>query len=476
MAKKPSGTSKEISRPAKIQGKSASIAGESLTSQPRRSGRERRLWKPDNVYGAKRTNTSKDGSSPSQPRRRRSKELPEFDPPSSTSRRRGNEGAARDAGEASSSTQPVDGSTRSAVQNAKKGKFRKQVKGTQGEANASEQERPARPNAEGQKRHQPSLDAQDHAQKNVPRPLKTKDRKGQTQAHHPVADGSEKRSTTRRGRPKASGPTTEEPDTGGPSEPRGPNREPVSKVLKKVKQKKEAPLKPRQDEVNGSSEEETELPFRHLQEVTQNVPRSMVASKWNRLDVPSINIVSSFLADAQRPVLFRLQNTNRRREHASAAMGVVTRRLRTKLIKGFPFPAPTVGASARAKFGSYEDEFNFERTVDTMQNLENTLNPLLHSVDLLEKEIKKQEDALAKDYQSLHKLENNARSKTKEWREKAKREHALAPGVQRRDQGFHRELDDQLELRLPVEDGPFGGFSSVRQYHFTPQFSLEIGS
>lgn len=109
-----------------------------------------------------------------------------------------------------------------------------------------------------------------------------------------------------------------------------------------------------------------------------------------------------------------------------------------------------------------------------MQNLENTLNPLLHSVSLLEKEIKKQEDALAKDYHALHKLENNARSKTKEWRETAKREHALAPGVKRRDQGLHREHGDQLELVPPVEDGLVGSLFSVRQDHALFPTLIEI--
>lgn len=474
MTNKPLDASNEVSRSAQIQGKPASVAGGSVSSQPRRSGRERRSWNPDEVYGATRTSVSQNGSSPSQPRQRISKGLPESESPVSTSRRRDKEDSARGAGEASSSTGPADNGTTSAAQTAKKEKSRKRVRSTQEEADASEPGRPARHGAQSKKRHQqPSLDVQDHGQENASRPRKTRYRKSKTKLQIPVSDGSGDRPATRRGRPKASGPNTEILDTSGPSESRGPEHESDRKATKKPKQKKEATSAPRRDEVyaeaeveaSGSSEDESELPFRHLQEITQNVPRSTVASKWNRLDVPSISVVSSFLADAQRPVLFRLQNTNRRREHASAAMGVVTRRLRAKLMKGFPFPAPIVGTSARTKSGSYEDEFDFERTVDAMQNLENSLNPLLHSVHLLEKEIKKQEDALAKDYQSLHRLENNARSKTKEWREKAKREHALAPGVQRKDQGLHRELDDKLELGPPVEDGPFGGLSTVCHYH-----------
>lgn len=212
--------------------------------------------------------------------------------------------------------------------------------------------------------------------------------------------------------------------------------------------------------MESESEEDDTLPFRYLKETTRNIQRSTISDKWTPLDPPSIDAVSNFLADAQRPVLSRLQNTNQRREYASSALGIVIRRLRSRLVKGVPFPAPTAGASTRANAASYENDFDFERIVDAIQTLENTLNPLLHSVSLLQKEITKEEAALARDYESLHRLQTNAKAEAKEWREKTRREHVLAPGLKRK--GEHEdESQDQLELVPAVEDGASGGLFKV---------------
>lgn len=458
IAKKPAVPSQDVSRPIKGKGKAESTTDEPVSSQPRRSGRERQLRNPDEVNGTRRSNASQDTSSPTEPRRTRSKQVFESEPISSTSRRRGAGRDARDPDEAL----PVDEKETKDTQSPNMGASNEPVKGARDEANPL--------GADGKRRRlRPSSNAQENTQEN-PRPSrKTVERNNKPRTQNSVAGGTEVGPPVRRGRPKASAPSAQELDIGGPSESGLPLREEGSDIVKRPRKRKEALPKPRQnessteDESSGGSEEESDLPFRYLKEEIQNIPRSKVTSKWNRLDAPSINTVSAFLADAQRPVLFRLQNTNRRREHASAAMGDVSRRLRAKLIKGFPFPAPIMGAPSRAHSRGHEDEFDFERTVDTMQNLENTLNPLLHSISLLEKEIKKQEDALAKDYNSLHKLETNARSKTREWREKAKREHALAPGVKRRDRELHRELNDQLELVPPGDDKSCESIFTVRQ-------------
>lgn len=218
--------------------------------------------------------------------------------------------------------------------------------------------------------------------------------------------------------------------------------------------------KDEEEEEDASSEEdEQELPFRYLKETTKNISRSVVSEKWTALDRPSINAVGALIADAQRPVLLRLQNTSRRREHAAAALSQISRRLHAKLVKGFPFPAPTAAGPGRPPAsGSHEDEFDFERTMNAVQGLENTLNPLLHSIGLLEREIKKEEDALARDYDNLHKLEANARSEVKGWREKAKREHVLAPGIRRKgDNGDYDGEEDRLELVSRPEGAVLGG-------------------
>lgn len=300
----------------------------------------------------------------------------------------------------------------------------------------------------------------------------------------------------RRGQPRQSDTSPREPEPAQPSRSRGrPRRrspEPADEH-EHEQQQVQAPAKnkrkqqpPRQmesvveeeEEGDASSEQDEEEPsFRYLRESTKNIQRSVISEKWNALDGPSINAVVTFLADAQRPVLLRLQDTNRRREHASAALLGISRRLHTKLVKGLPFPAPTAGPAKRAASGSYEDEFDFERTMNAVQSLENTLNPLLHSVSLLEREIKKEEVALAKDYDSLHKLEANARSEAKGWREKAKREHVLAPGIMRKSEGGDYDTSgDRLELVAKPEDVALNGLFKDLDDEELMTLSKQIGS
>lgn len=231
---------------------------------------------------------------------------------------------------------------------------------------------------------------------------------------------------------------------------------------RKRKAEKPHPSEPEAEEAGSESGDEQQLPFRYLQESVRAVPRSTI-SKWNSLDPPSVHAINAFLNDAQRPVLFRLQDTNRRREHASAALSHISRRVRTKLVKGLPFPPPTGGISARANAGSYEDEFDFERTVDAVQTLENTLNPLLHAVGLLEREIEREENALAIEYDTLHKLETNARAEAQEWKGRAKREHVLARGIKHKGDGEAQDPRAPVELVPSVDSEVVGGLFKVRQ-------------
>ncbi|KKY32789.1 hypothetical protein UCDDA912_g07231 [Diaporthe ampelina] len=124
----------------------------------------------------------------------------------------------------------------------------------------------------------------------------------------------------------------------------------------------------------------------------------------------------------------------------------------------------------------HEDEFDLERAMNAVQGLENSLNPLLHSVSLLEREIKKEEDALARDYDSLHKLEANARSETKGWREKAKREHVLASGIRRKGEVGDHDEGDRLELVARPEDAVLGGLFKDLDDKELVTLSKQIGS
>lgn len=115
--------------------------------------------------------------------------------------------------------------------------------------------------------------------------------------------------------------------------------------------------------------------------------------------------------------------------------------------------------------------------MNAAQSLENTLNPLLHSVSLLEREIKKEEDALARDYDNLHKLEANARSEAKGWRDKAKREHVLASGIRRKSEGIdYLDEEERLELIARPEDAVTGGLFKDLDDEELATLSKQIGS
>lgn len=469
-------TAKSLTSKAKAVDSPASE--EPPSSETRRSGRERRPWNPDVVFGARPLGSSPQQSRtpPSDPKPRPSKgKEPAQEPPGSTPRRSGRERRTWDPDRVFGSRlsdEHQDETT--AVAEIPRPKGRENVVPDGSAVTTVRKPKPAIEETAGAKRRRgrPSLDRNDSPAEGSSRPMKRKQKT--TEAAEPsTADRSkETAQPRRRGRPRASDAAQD----ARPSQTSGsrarrrnsspqPDREPAQEPAS-AKRKRKAP-QPRQveaeisEETGSESEEGEDLPFRHLRETIRNVPRSTISAKWSSLDALSVNAVTAFIVDAQRPVLLRLQDTDRRREYASSALAQVSRRLHTRLTKGFPFPAPTVGVPTRANAGSHEDEFDFERTVDALQAMENTLNPLLHSVRLLQKEIRKEEDALARDYEHLHKLESNARSKAKEWRDRAKREHALAPGVKRKGDGDDQESRDVLELVSGAEDAVLGGLFKV---------------
>jgi hypothetical protein len=121
-----------------------------------------------------------------------------------------------------------------------------------------------------------------------------------------------------------------------------------------------------------------------------------------------------------------------------------------------PFPPPTTKPAGRKSEGvGHADELNFESTVDSIEALERTLNPLLDSIKLLEKEKAKEEAALKEDYKNLTALEANARAEARGWKERGRRAHALVPGKD------EAEADEATRLKLArprndtVSDGVF---------------------
>lgn len=307
----------------------------------------------------------------------------------------------------------------------------------------------------------------DHAQAEAPRPRKKRAR--------PSTDGddaSAKGHVKRRGRPSAS--EAQEATQDEPSQPRRRGRprtsnasqheaepsesqEPAQRRPRRSSGEGVAPPKPRARKARPSNPEpageEEPAAYRHLKSQARQVSRKTIDTQWAPLNAPAINAITTLLADAQRPVLLRLQDKRGRREQASAAISTVTRRLRSKLIKGMPFPPPTT-TTTTANRTAVEDDFDFERTVDGIQALENTLNPLLHSVALLEREVEKEEAAMVKDYANLSTLEANARAEARAWRERGKREHPLAPAARK---AGEKDTTDEQPLELVKSEGVGSG-------------------
>ncbi|KAL1837411.1 hypothetical protein VTJ49DRAFT_3803 [Mycothermus thermophilus] len=177
-------------------------------------------------------------------------------------------------------------------------------------------------------------------------------------------------------------------------------------------------------------------PFTTLTTLTRHIPRTTIASKWTPLDGPSVEAISSILTDCTLPVLHRLRDRDARYAQAQSILNTFSARLRAKLVKGMPFPPPSLpvtgGKNGKSdKSGSHAAEFDFEQTVTTIAGLERVLDPLLHSVALLKAEKEREERALERDYAALRKLEGNARAQARGWREGGEkgRGHVLAAGI-----------------------------------------------
>ncbi|KAL2024283.1 hypothetical protein VTK56DRAFT_8765 [Thermocarpiscus australiensis] len=238
--------------------------------------------------------------------------------------------------------------------------------------------------------------------------------------------------------------------------------------------------------------------YRHLASRTRQIPRATIAAKWQPLDGPSIAAVDAILADATRPVLHRLRDRDQRHAQARTILRTFAARLRAKLVKGIPFPPPTDGASttttattvkgkgrgkgrkAQAKVGSssHEAELDFERTVDAIRGLERALDPLLHSVALLEREKEREEAALEREYKVLRTLEANARAQAREWRERGKRDHVLAlplaGGSGSREDGGGEERGLEV-VKGEREGGVDGVFKDLQEQELLA-LSQQIGS
>lgn len=209
--------------------------------------------------------------------------------------------------------------------------------------------------------------------------------------------------------------------------------------------------------------------YRHIEPRTRQIPRSTISAKWLPLDDASVEAVSSIISDATRPVLLRLRDKELRHQQGQTILRIFAGRLRSKLRKGMPFPPPAAKAvGARGDKadagGGHVDELNFESTVDSIESLETMLDPLLHSVALLEKEKAKEEAALEKEYETLRTLESNAKAEARGWRERMKKAHPLAPEPRKPEdmQELDRANGDGVELTKEKSTPPTDVFHDTK--------------
>ncbi|TGO41060.1 hypothetical protein BHYA_0027g00370 [Botrytis hyacinthi] len=168
---------------------------------------------------------------------------------------------------------------------------------------------------------------------------------------------------------------------------------------------------------NRAEQEQPEPPsYQHLAAFTRRVTHETIKTKWEPLPPGCLDKISDLLIDVQRPVILQIRD-ERKKTQASTAIQMISRRLLNRVRKGMPFPKGTRT--------NPEDDFDFEKILDYNRALENKLTPILHSNDLLEAELRKEEILLESEERYLAELEANAKDEATSRRQAARKSHPL---------------------------------------------------
>ncbi|KAK6200691.1 Dual specificity mitogen-activated protein kinase kinase 4 [Pestalotiopsis sp. IQ-011] len=189
-----------------------------------------------------------------------------------------------------------------------------------------------------------------------------------------------------------------------------------------------------EDDARSQSSSPEPAPYRQLTTRTRKISREVIQERWSPLDSSCVEGVTELLQLSSRPVFLRLNNLKKQTQ-ATAALNAISNKLRSKLTRGLPFP-PATTASKR------EDELSYERTLDGIQSLEAQLDPLLHSVALLQKEKERAEKELDQEYKLLNTLSANARSEIRGRRDQLRKIHPLVPELKHDSEVNHARKSD----------------------------------
>lgn len=190
--------------------------------------------------------------------------------------------------------------------------------------------------------------------------------------------------------------------------------------------------------------------YQQLAPKTHRVSRHTIETKWDALPPLAIERISSLLKAIQRPTLVRI-NDERKRTQATSVVTSITQKLISKIAKGMPFPQGTRNHR--------EDDFDFEKILDHSKALEDLLTPILHSNELLEAELRKEEALLEQEQGDLAELETNAKDVASKWKKDSRKGHSLIRSEDRVDEDAMRDsigvdLDGPVPVVLDVCTAP----------------------
>ncbi|KAI9739409.1 MAG: hypothetical protein M1818_005097 [Claussenomyces sp. TS43310] len=190
------------------------------------------------------------------------------------------------------------------------------------------------------------------------------------------------------------------------------------------------------------------LDYQHLLAVERKVPRQTIDSKWEPLPPNAIEHVTQLLGDVEKSVVMRLRD-ERKRTQAATSISMVARRLQRKLVRGLPFPPSTRSRK--------EEDFDFEKILDSNVTLETQLTPMLHSTELLKAEIKRENLQLDEEVRNLDTLETNAKADAARRKKDSKHNHSLYTEADARVEGLGDAIGLANRRSGPQEIGEIHG-------------------